>query len=62
VGIYIGEGIFIHSATSVRINSLLPDAPNYYTGSTRLVRARRIHTEADKDPDIVSIKNHPWYF
>jgi gamma-D-glutamyl-L-lysine dipeptidyl-peptidase len=62
VGIYIGEGVFIHSATSVKINSLLPDAPDYYTGSTRLVRARRVHTEADKDPDIVSIKNHPWYF
>ncbi len=62
VGIYIGKGVFIHSATSVRINSLLPDEPNYYTGSTRLVRARRIHTEADKDPGIISIKNHPWYF
>lgn len=62
VGMYIGKGEFIHSATSVRINSLLPDAPNYYTGSTRLVRARRILPEVDKDPDIISIKNHPWYF
>lgn len=62
VGIYIGKGEFIHSATSVRINSLLPDAYNYYEGSTRLVRVSRLISEIDKDPDIVSIKTHPWYF
>jgi len=59
---YIGGGEFIHSATCVRINSLLPDAYNYYEGSTRLVRSNRLLTEIDKDPNIVSIKNHPWYF
>lgn len=62
VGIYISNGEFIHSATSVRINSLLPDAYNYYKGSTRLVRANRLLTEIDKDSDIISIKEHPWYF
>ena len=62
VGMYIGGGEFIHSATCVRINSLLPDAYNYYEGSTRLVRSNRLLTEIDKDPNIVSIKNHPWYF
>ena len=62
VGIYMGNGEFIHSATSVRINSLIPDAYNYYEGSTRLVRANRLITKIDNDPGIVSIKNHPWYF
>jgi len=62
VGMYIKDGEFIHSATSVRINSLIPSAWNYYDGSTRLVRARRILTKVDMDSDIVSIKNHPWYF
>ena len=62
VGIYLGNGEFIHAATSVRINSLLTDAANYYEGSTRLVRVKRLLTEIDKDPNIVSIKTHPWYF
>ncbi|MDD4058050.1 MAG: C40 family peptidase [Bacteroidales bacterium] len=61
VGIYMANGEFIHAATSVRINSLLPDAANYYEGSTRLVRARRILTMIDKDPDIISVSKHPWY-
>lgn len=55
VGIYIGEGIFIHSATSVRINSLIPSADNYYEGSVRLVRAQRILGNQDKGKGIVSI-------
>jgi cell wall-associated NlpC family hydrolase len=62
VGIYIGEGIFIHSATSVRINSLNKEDSNYYDGSGRLLRARRYLNHIDKDDNIVSIKNHPWYF
>lgn len=62
VGIYLGNGEFIHAATSVRINSLLSDAYNYYESSPRLVRAKRLLPEIDKDPNIVSIKNHPWYF
>ncbi|MCK9629778.1 MAG: C40 family peptidase, partial [Bacteroidales bacterium] len=64
VAIYIGKGEFIHSATSVRINSLLPDAANYYEGSTRLVRARRVITRIDKveGDGILTIRNHPWYF
>lgn len=62
VGIYIGNGIFIHSATWVHINSLLPDADNYYEGSTRLARARRILGYEDTVSGIVSIAKHPWYF
>jgi hypothetical protein len=62
VAIYIGNGEFMHSATSVRINSLIPEAANYYEGSTRLVRAQRVLTKIDEDKDIISIKKHPWYF
>lgn len=62
VGMYIGGGEFIHSATVVRINSLLPDAPNYYPGSTRLLRASRILGNVDCGKDVFSIKNHPNYF
>ncbi len=62
VAIYIGNGEFMHSATSVRINSLLPDAANYYEGSPRLLRARRILNHVDMDKNIVSIKKHPMYF
>ena len=61
VGIYIANGEFVHAATSVRINSLLKEAVNYYEGSTRLVRARRILTMIDKDPDIISVSKHAWY-
>lgn len=56
VGIYIGEGIFIHSATKVRINSLIPSDGNYYEGSTRLVRAQRILGNQDCGKGIISIK------
>jgi gamma-D-glutamyl-L-lysine dipeptidyl-peptidase len=62
VGIYIGEGLFIHSATYVHINSLLPDSDNYYEGSTRLVRARRMLGNNIDTQGIVSILKHPSYF
>ena len=56
VGMYIGDGIFIHSATKVRINSLIPTDENYYDGSKRLVRAQRILGNVDAGKDIWSIK------
>ena len=56
VGIYIEDGIFIHSATKVRINSLIPSDANYYDGSTRLVRAQRILGNVDAGKDIWSIQ------
>ena len=61
VAIYLGNGEFIHCATYVRINSLLPNTPNYYEGSTRLIRAQRILGNQDTGNGIVSISNHPWY-
>ena len=56
VGIYIEDGIFIHSATKVRINSLVPGDANYYDGSKRLVRAQRILGNVDAGKDIWSIQ------
>ena len=56
VGIYIEDGIFIHSATKVRINSLIPGDANYYDGSKRLVRASRILGNVDAGKDIWSIQ------
>ncbi len=62
VGMYIGNGEFIHSSGTVRINSLITTAPNYNDVEKRLVRSQRILTKIDSDEGIVSIKNHPWYF
>lgn len=61
VGIYIANGEFIHAATSVKFNSLIKDSANYYEGSNRLVRVRRMLNMIDKDPDIVSVAKHTWY-
>lgn len=61
VGIYIGDGEFIHSASYVRINSLIEGTDNYYEGSPRLVRAIRVIGSQDSGKGIVSIKKHPWY-
>lgn len=57
VGIYIENGQFIHSAGFVHINSLLPNEEDYYSGSTRLVRAQRILGNEDKGMGIETIKN-----
>ncbi|MBE6229547.1 MAG: NlpC/P60 family protein [Bacteroidales bacterium] len=56
VGIYIENGIFIHSAGKVRINSLIPTDSNYYSGSKRLLRACRIIGNQDMGKDIHSIE------
>lgn len=62
VGMYIGDGEFIHSSGRVHISSLKPGAPNYDPwDAERLVRAKRILTQIDRDPGIVSIKKHPYY-
>lgn len=62
VGIYIGDGRFIHSAgRGVRINSLDPASDIYYEGSSRLLKAARVLDHVDDGKGIVSVKEHPWY-
>jgi cell wall-associated NlpC family hydrolase len=62
VALYIGNGEFIHSSGTIHIGSLKPGAANYDAGNTkRILRARRIITQIDKDSGIVSIKKHPYY-
>lgn len=61
VGIYIGDGRFIHSAGSVRINSLDPDSDIYYEGSTRWIKAARVLNHIDDGTHVVSVREHPWY-
>ena len=60
VGMYMGEGLFIHSATFVKINSLVPGTDNYYDGT--MVCARRINGMQDTIYGLWSIAKHPWYF
>ena len=62
VGIYIGNGEFIHSSGTVHISSLLPGKINFDAfNKNRLLRAQRLLTRIDKDSNIVSIKKHPFY-
>jgi cell wall-associated NlpC family hydrolase len=60
VGMYMGDGLFIHSATFVKINSLVPGTDNYYDGT--MVCARRINGMQDTIYGLWSIAKHPWYF
>lgn len=61
VGIYMEDGMMIHSSLRVRINSLLPGRDDSYT-SKRIVGAVRILGSQDTEPGIVSVLCHPWYF
>lgn len=59
--IYIGNGEFIQAAGLVRINSMVPTAPNYSdSGRRRLVGARRFLT-AIGTPGITRVDSHPAY-
>ena len=57
VAIYMGDGMIIHSSNVVRINSLIPGEKDYYAGSKRLLKARRIIGTADQGKGVVSVKN-----
>ena len=60
VGIYIGDGRFIHSSYMVRISSLDPSSPDYY--DRKPLCARRIAGQVDlKDSGIISIFASPDY-
>ncbi|MDD4969575.1 MAG: NlpC/P60 family protein [Paludibacter sp.] len=62
VGIYIGNGEFIHSSGTVHISSLVPGTLNFDSFNTkRLLRAQRLLTRVDLDSSIVSVKKHPYY-
>lgn len=60
VAIYMGKGMFIHAAGSVRINSMLKDAANYDDFQTRTVVAARRYLGSN-DPQIQKIQNNPYY-
>ncbi|MBP5549675.1 MAG: C40 family peptidase [Bacteroidales bacterium] len=63
VSIYIGDGHIIHSSNVVRINSLRPSDPDYYTGGVpRMLAVRRVLGNVDNGKGIISIKKSPWYF
>lgn len=61
VGICMGSGMMIHSSLRVRINSLLPGRADSYTGK-KIVGACRILGHQDREPGIVTVLEHPWYF
>lgn len=60
VALYIGNGEFIHSAGTVRINSMLKDAENYDDFQTRTVVAAKRYIDS-RDQHIQSIQEHPYY-
>ena len=61
VGIYIGDGRFIHASKLVRINSLIPGEPDFYELSGKMIKARRIIGSNASD-GTVSISDSPAYF
>lgn len=60
VGIYLGEGRFIHSSQVVRISSLDPYSPDYY--GRKPLCARRIAGCADAGLGVTGIAKSPYYF
>ncbi len=61
VGIYMSDGMMIHSSLRVRINSLLPGRQDSYTNKS-IVGAVRILGNQNTGPGIVTVADHPWYF
>ena len=59
VGIYLGNGYFIHSSGKIHISSINPDDPKYVP-ERNFVAARRILNSIDKE-GIVKVKDHEWY-
>lgn len=60
VALYIGNGEFIHSAGTVRINSMLKDAPNYDDFQTRTVVAARRYIGSN-DQGVEKVKDSTYY-
>ena len=61
VGMYLGNGLYIHASGLVRISSIDPKDPLYnITERKNLVVATRIVNSIDTE-GIVSVTEHPWY-
>lgn len=60
VAIYTGDGEFIHSAGTVRINSMLQDAQNYDDFQTRTIVGARRYLDQN-DQQIQQITTHKYY-
>ena len=60
VALYIGNGVFIQSAGTVRINSMLKDAENYDDFQTRTVVAARRYLGSN-DPAIQKVSENNYY-
>ena len=59
VGIYLGNGDFIHCSGRVHISSIIPDDPKYIP--TRISQAARRILNSLGTEGIVRVKDHPWY-
>lgn len=62
VGIYVGNGRFIHASRIVRRGSLIPGDEDYYELSYKMIAARRVIGEEDKGTGIIRILHSPAYF
>jgi SH3-like domain-containing protein len=61
VGMYLGNGMYIHASGLVRISSIDPKDPLYnLTEKKSLVAANRIINSLNTE-GIVMVKDHPWY-
>ena len=61
VGIYIGDGRFIHSSWVVRVSSLDPSAPDYY--DRKPLCARRVVGQVDiAGSGVISVFSSQAYF
>lgn len=59
VGIYEGDGNYVHSSGMVKRNSLDKNSADYL--STELINCVRINGKEDSE-GITRVANHPWYF
>ena len=62
VGIYTGDGKFIHASQYVRTSSLIPGEDDYYESAWKLLHACRITGQEDKGTGITSMLKSPAYF
>ncbi|HNW52354.1 MAG TPA: NlpC/P60 family protein [Prolixibacteraceae bacterium] len=61
VGIYLGNGEYIHSSGYVHINNINPNNANFnFASKKHIVAAKRIVSSLNSE-GIVEIKYHPWY-